>query len=444
MLFEQFKSFIKEPGFITPESTVLLAVSGGIDSMVMMNLFYRLELNCTVAHCNFQLRGEESDFDEQFVRQQAGLLNYNIFVSKLETEEYASENHLSIQMAARELRYTWFEKLLKAHKFNFIAVGHNKDDAMETFFIQLGRGTGIAGLTGISFRTGNIIRPLLFATRGEIAEYANENSIAYREDSSNKSDKYIRNYIRHNIIPELMQVFPNFRKTFSRTLDNLGEANILYKESLEQHIKSVVHYNEEYIYIDIQKIQRLKAPRTILFEITRHYGFSSAMTDEIYLSGFSISGKKFYSSTHILVKDRNYYIISKNNGNTETRIYIDEDCRLKDYPINLKFEKIEYNHPGQLIFSEDIAYTDYSKLVFPLILRKWHYGDYFVPIGMTGMKKLSDFFVDIKLSLPEKENIWLLTSNSQIVWIIGKRLDERYKITSSTSKIYKITITDDK
>lgn len=310
---------------------------------------------------------------------------------------------------------------------------------METFFIQLGRGTGIAGLTGISSKSGNIFRPLLFATRAEIDQYAKENNIPYREDSSNKSDKYLRNYLRHNIIPEFTNAFPNFKKSFSRTLDNIGEAYQLYKATVDNKIKSIVEYRGDFIYINIPKLQQLQVPKTILFEIIRQYGFSSSMINEIFQAGYTQSGKKFYSQTHILIKDRNHYIISVIKDDNEKRIYIEDDCISIIYPLKLKFEIIEHVNFERLVNSAEIAQIDFDKLVFPLILRKWQFGDYFIPLGMKGMKKLSDFFIDIKLSLAEKEATWILTSNTQIVWIAGKRIDDRFKITDNTRKIYKIT-----
>ena len=439
MFFEKFNLYAKEQGLFQSDTKILLTVSGGIDSMVMMHLFCHLKIPCSVAHCNFQLRGTESDEDEAFVRQQAEINHLQIFVSKLETADYAAENHLSIQMAARELRYTWFEKLANVHHFDQIAIGHNRDDSLETFFINLGRGTGIAGLAGIASKSGNIIRPLLFASRLDIEQYAQENNISYREDSSNASDKYIRNYIRHNIIPQFQQVFPSCRDSFAKTIENLNDAHILYKEAIEEQINQTLTHDGEISYVNIPELMKSKTPKTILFEIIKQFGFPSVMTEEIYQSFQAISGKHFFSSTHKIIKDRNCLIISKKTENAVNKIYIETDCTSLTFPFHLSIQ-VEERLPSFTIESNpEIAQIDYEKLIFPLILRKWLPGDYFVPLGMKGMKKLSDFFIDRKLSLLEKENTWILTSNGQIVWIIGIRLDDRFKISADTRTIYRIS-----
>jgi tRNA(Ile)-lysidine synthase len=435
-LFNKFREQIH----IEPGQKVLLAVSGGIDSMVMMHLFHRLKISCTIAHCNFQLRGQESDDDEAFVRQQASDLYYKIFVSRFETTEYASENHVSIQMAARELRYTWFQKLVKVHEIDYIAIAHNRDDAMETFFINLGRGSGIAGLTGIRPVTGNIIRPLLFATRTDIESFSKENDIPFREDSSNTSDKYLRNYIRHQIIPDLEEVFPNFRESMAQNLEKINDAFLLYQHSLESFISDVTRIDEKLVYIDIPKLLQTPAPKTILFEILRTYGFSSATVEEIYHLVNAMPGKQFLSTSHKVIKDRDCFIVSKLVHDKQERFYIEDGIANPNLPIALTFEIITKTPQFMIEKNPLIAFLDYDKLEFPLILRKWQPGDYFTPLGMTGMKKLSDFFIDQKLSIIEKENLWLLTSGNHIVWIVGKRIDDRYKVTESTMRILKVCL----
>lgn len=434
-LFNKFREQIP----IEPNQKILLAVSGGIDSMVMMHLFYRLKISCSVAHCNFQLRGQESDDDEAFVRQQASNLYYKIFVSRFETKDYALENHLSIQMAARELRYTWFQKLAQVHQFDFIAVAHNRDDSLETFFINLGRGSGIAGLTGIRPVTCNIIRPLLFATRAEIEAFSKENNISFREDSSNTSDKYLRNYIRHNIIPGFEEVFPRFRESMAQNLEKLNDAYLLYQNQLQFVISEVVRNEGELSYIDIPKLLKTMTPKTILFEILKNYGFSSATVEEIFLVVNATPGKQFKSSSHKVIKDRDCYIISKINQESTDRIYIEEGTSELHQPISLTFEILDKAIEFRIEKNPFMAYLDYDKLEFPLLLRKWHPGDYFMPLGMTGLKKLSDFFIDQKLSLIEKENIWLLTSGEHIAWIVGKRIDDRFKVMENSTRILVIS-----
>jgi tRNA(Ile)-lysidine synthase len=437
-LFEKFKHTLNTFGLSNSEKKILLAVSGGIDSVVMMHLFHRMKADCIVAHCNFQLRGNESDEDEAFVIEQTTKLNFQVHVTRFETEEYANENHLSIQMAARELRYNWFEKLAKVHQIDFIAVAHNRDDAMETFLINLGRGTGIGGLTGIRPISGNIIRPLLASSRQEIEEYAGASQIIFREDSSNASDKYLRNYIRHQLIPAFEEVFPHFRKSLSQNIEKLNDANLLYQHAVNQLLPDIFRHDNNLLHINIPKLLEAPAPKTLLFEILKQYSFSSATTDEVFQIIHSIPGKQFFSSTHKLVKDRTCFIVSKLENEAQNRFYIEEGIDTINHPILLNFKIVEITADFVIDKIAGTAMLDYDKLAFPLMLRKWHAGDYFMPLGMSGIKKISDFFVDIKLSRIEKENTWLLTSGDQILWIVGKRIDDRVKVTASTRKVLKV------
>jgi tRNA(Ile)-lysidine synthase len=343
-------------------------------------------------------------------------------------------------MAARELRYTWFEKLAKVHHFQWIAVAHNRDDSMETFFINLGRGSGISGLTGISAVSGNIIRPLLFASRNEIAEYAEKNVVKFREDSSNSSDKYLRNYIRHQVIPEFEEVFPKFRETLFQTIGKLSDANEIYRFALQGLTSAMVTSAGKLVEISIPLLKAAPAPKTILYELLKNYGFTSAVIDDIFHSTGSISGKKFFSSTHVVVKDRDKLIVSVTQDVETSRYYIEKDISGITFPIELKFEVIDRTSGFSISRDACHAFLDYDKLSFPLILRKWQQGDYFIPLGMKGMKKISDFFVDQKLSLIDKQNTWILTSADQIVWIAGHRIDDRFKLTDSSGRILKVTL----
>ena len=441
MLFQKLKSFVGEHHLFTNDDKVLLTVSGGIDSMVMMRLFHRMGMNCSVAHCNFQLRGEESDGDEAFVREKAKDLNFPVFVTRFETTEYADENQLSVQMAARELRYTWFEKLAKVHHFHWIAVAHNRDDSMETFFINLGRGSGISGLTGISAVSGNIIRPLLFASRKEIVGYAENNVVKFREDSSNLSDKYLRNYIRHQVIPEFEEVFPKFRDTLFQTIGKLSDANEIYRFAIQGLTSSMVSSIGKMVEISIPLLKEAPAPKTVLYELLKNYGFTSMVIDDIFHSINGISGKKFFSPTHVLVKDREKLIVSVNQEDEPSKYYLEKDILSIAQPIRLEFEDINRTSNFRITKDKNLAFLDYEKLSFPLILRKWQVGDYFIPLGMSGMKKISDFFVDQKLSLIDKQNTWILTSGDRIVWIVGHRIDDRFKLTDSSIRIVKVSLT---
>lgn len=442
MLFENFEAFIRQKKLLTHNAKILLAVSGGVDSMVMMHLFHRKGMQCSVAHCNFQLRGAESDGDEQFVSAQANRLGFSIFISRFDTKSYAAENKLSIQMAARELRYAWFDKLVKVQENDKIAVAHNKDDNLETFLINLSRSSGIAGLTGIHSSSGNIIRPLLFASRETIMKYAKDQDIDFREDSSNASDKYLRNYLRHNIIPAMQKAVPHFSESVAHCMENLTEVNKIYDNTINLWTKSIVKHEKDTVTIDIAQLVSSASPQSVLFEVLKPYHFHSAVIDEILQAADAISGKQFFSSTHRLVKDRNNFIVTHLKTSKNFVAYIEKELSELAGPVNLIINKFEKSNSFTVEKTHDTAQLDFHKLEFPLMLRHWQKGDYFVPLGMKGMKKVSDFFIDMKLSLAEKENTWLLLSGGQIAWILGKRIDNRFRITETTTHIYSMTIKD--
>ena len=440
MLFENFETYIKQKNLLSKNDKILLTVSGGIDSMVMMHLFHRKGIECIIAHCNFHLRADESDGDEKFVKIQSEQLDFPFYSVNFDTKEYAESNGISIQMAARELRYSWFNKLAKENSINYISVAHNKDDSLETFFINLSRGTGIAGLTGINPHTENIIRPLLFASRLEITEYANHHSIQFREDSSNASNKYLRNYIRNEILPSLQAATPHFRNALAECMERLQEVNLIYENSIHDIIQNIVTYEKDIISIDISKLIATVSPKTVLFEILKKYQFPSSMIAEILQSLTAISGKQFFSSTHRIVKDREKLLITGLHHTSDSSYYIEELNGEIYTPLSLTFDTIQKTLDFAIERKPTTALLDFNKLSFPLKIRKWHTGDYFIPLGMKGMKKISDFFIDQKLSLAEKENTWLLISESNIIWIIGRRIDDRYKITDATEKIFRLTV----
>jgi tRNA(Ile)-lysidine synthase len=433
-LYRKFNYFVNHNRLFSDNHKILLAVSGGIDSMAMMHLFSRTANNCIVAHCNFQLRGAESNEDELFVEEQAGKLGFGFYTRCFDTKAYAERNKLSIQMAARELRYNWFRELCKTHNCHYVAVAHNRDDVLETFMINLGRGTGIKGLTSIKPINDDIVRPLLFASRKEIEHYIDEKQIPYREDSSNSSDKYLRNFIRHKILPLMEVAFPNIRETLSGNISKLNDLAELYDYSTDKLIPALFTKENKLAYIHIEKLLSSPAPKTLLYEILSEFGFSPQMVQEIYEACFSIPGKHFYSAGYKLVKDRDYFIISPIDTTAPVRLYIEQDTEYITQPINLKIEF--FNKPSDFIIEKDpkVALLDADKVAFPIILRKWANGDYFIPLGMNGFKKLSDFFIDRKLSIIDKENTWLLT------WIIGMRIDDRFKVFPATERILKISI----
>jgi tRNA(Ile)-lysidine synthase len=434
-VFVKFKSFISENNLFNENDKILLAVSGGIDSAVMADLFVQGGYDCGIAHCNFKLRGAESDKDEEFVAELAEKYNLPFFTTSFDTENYAKSNNLSIQMAARELRYHWFEHIRQQNSFDYIAIGHNSNDVVETFIMNLARGTGIKGLTGISPKNDNIVRPLLFASRNDIKQYSIENTVLFREDSSNYIVKYTRNKIRHNLLPIFQEINPNFNNTIIENIRRLKNVERIYYNDIEQKTRIVISRKNNITYLNIAELQKLEEYKNYLYEFLQPYNFTNLILNDIESSLNKISGKVFYSSTHKLVKDRKYLIITKISEHNINKYYIDEDTDYISKPIEMSINSFNKDDSFLIPNSQDTACFDYEKIQFPLIIRKWEKGDYFMPLGMSQLKKVSDFLVDNKLSIIDKENLWLLLSGNKIIWIIGKRIDERFKITGNTRQV---------
>lgn len=442
-MLQSFKTFIQKENLFTFTEKVLLTVSGGIDSIVMCELFHQAGLKFGIAHCNFQLRKEESDADENFVEELAEKYNITFHSISFDTDVYAKKNKVSIQVAARELRYKWFEEIREQFGYAYIATAHHMDDSIETFFINLIRGTGISGLHGILPKQGKIIRPLLFTNKNKIEVFAKKNKLKHREDSSNASDKYVRNKIRHHIIPALKELNPDLENTINKDIERLRDVEMIYKKDIENKSSKIVKKGKNDIRISIKELKKLSPLNTYLYEFLKPFGFNSASIEEITSSLNGISGKQFFSPTHRLIKDREFLLIETKIKNKESGQKIVE----KKYSVKKNQKKISIddlkiffksvspkNHQLKVINS--CANLDLDKLEFPLEIRKWKQGDFFYPFGMKGKKKLSDFFIDKKFSLHEKENTLLMTSNDNIVWVIGSRIDDRFKITEKTKKIY--------
>jgi len=435
-LKEQFINFIINNNLFSKEDTIIVAVSGGIDSCILLNLFYNLKYKCVVAHCNFSLRNEESDNDEKFVIKLATKYKYEIIVKKFETTKYAEENGLSIQMAARELRYTFFEEIRQKYNCKVIATAHHADDNIETFFINLIRGTGLKGISGIPVKNGRIVRPLLFATRDEIYTYAKLNNIEWCEDSSNKSLKYMRNKIRHNLMPLLEEIKPDSQKTILRNIEHFRNTEILLKEILKDKIEKIIRHKNDTIYIALKELTLSNSGKTILYEIINPYGFNPKQINKIWETINSLSGKMFYSKNYYLNKDREQIIISPiNKENNKFKYYIDIEQDWISEPFEMSIEKMTWDANQKILKDKNIAMFDADNIEFPLVIRRWNFGDYFQPYGMKGFKKLSDYFIDEKISVIEKEKIWIIESSNKIVWIIGQRIDDRFKITNNTKNI---------
>ena len=432
---QKFQNYINTNLSFLKEKRLLLAVSGGIDSMVLVNLCHQLKLEIYIAHCNFQLRGEESDEDEHFVISQAEKLQTPIFIQRFETRAFAEQQKLSIQVVARKLRYDWFNTLLINNDFDYILTAHHLDDSLETFLINFTRGSGLDGLTGIPEQNGTIIRPLLTFSRNEIEAFAKENAVEWREDSSNASDNYLRNKLRHEVIPVLKELNPSLLDSFENTISNLQQSQSLVNDASQMVYKQVVS-EEDTIKIDISKLKAFQNYKAYLYQWLNEYGFSD--WNSVYDLIDAQSGKQVFSETHILLKDRNYLILfPKQNENESIHFLVAKGQKEIKFPLKLEFcnvDDISVNTTNTIFVDEDI-------LQFPLIIRKWQEGDFFYPFGMNGKKKLSKFFKDEKFSLIDKSKTWLLCSDNEIVWVIGSRQDERFKVTNTTTKILKINYT---
>ena len=414
---------------------LLLAISGGLDSMVFMHLFQQLNYSIGIAHCNFQLRGNESDEDEKLVKLQAEKFQIPIFSIQFETEKYANERKLSIQLAARKLRYDWFYQLLENENYDYLLTAHHLDDQLETFLINLSRGTGIEGLTGIPAQNDKIIRPLLPFSREEILAFADKNAISWREDSSNASTKYLRNKIRHEIIPILKTLNSNFLQTFENTLEHLNQANALVNDAIKLQFDFVVEKsNNQYIF-DISKVLELPNYKAYLYQWLKDFGFTA--WNDIYDLVHANSGKQIFSETHVLLKDRNRLMLFEKRDLEQSESYFVNDFNSKvNIPLKLSFCK-----PTSLSnVNANCIFVDENLLKLPLVIRKWQEGDVFYPTGMSGKKKLSKFYKDEKYSILDKQKQWLLCSNDEIVWVIGKRADQRFTVNENTKNYIKITL----
>lgn len=437
-MLELLKQYNRDKKLFSSGDNILLAVSGGIDSMVMLHLMNQMNIFAGVAHCNFQLRGNESDEDALFVQTTAEMLGLPFHLAKFETEAFAEENHISIQMAARELRYTWFENIRKSNNYDYIATAHNADDSAETFFINLSRGCGLDGLTGIRQKTGHIIRPLLFAYRSEITAHARRKGISYREDSSNASDKYLRNFIRHNVFPVLDNAHSNFRKGIQTTLQNLVNNQLVYDYFIEKTREDLITVLNNAVCIDICKLQKLPQTSVFIWELLNPYNFNRDTCFEIASSLDAQPGKVFLSPTHRLIKDRKQLIISQLPKQENPEFYLEPDNIPEGTPFDIECAVSDWTGNAPIKKDRDMAMLDSKLLEWPLVLRKWRPGDYFAPLGMENLKKVSDFLIDQKVSLFDKENTWVLESGNRICWLVGKRIDHRFRITESTKKIIAI------
>jgi len=436
-MLDQFKAYINRCNLIVEGDRLVLALSGGIDSMVLADSLLKSKVQFVVAHCNFHLRGEESNGDENFVREFAERNGIQCFVKHFDTEQYAAEQGISIEMAARDLRYSWFEELRQQLGYDKIVVAHHADDQAETFFINLLRGAGLRGLKGMQPQNGVIIRPMLWASREQIRQYAVENQITWREDHTNAETIYLRNKIRNQLLPVFDELHPEARQGLYKSLEHLSAENELYRELLKEKLSQIVTCDDG--------VQRVKVPEPVegptsfqlLFEWLRQYGFNTDQCRFIFEAIESGIGNKYYSSTHQLVIGRDELQLSeiKPADNDEIQIRIGEKEIFS--PIHLRFSRFEKTADFVINKSSDVAQLDFDKIRFPMTLRHWRHGDRFHPLGMNGSKLLSDFFVDQKFTEWQKRNVFLLVSaDGEILWVVGQRIDNRFRVTNTTKTVF--------
>lgn len=424
------------PEFAT--NKILVAVSGGLDSVVLLHLLHQLNFDVIIAHCNFNLREKDADLDEDFVRNIGEKLNIPTLVKSFNTNEFTKKNKLSIQEAARKLRYDWFNELIVNNQADLLVTAHHLNDNFETVLHHLTRGTGLTGLLGIPSKNKNTYRPLLAFTRKEIKQFANENNITWREDKSNAQTKYIRNKIRHKVLPVLQEINPNLLHSFSKTLAHLTEANAVLQEQIVQKWQEVSSVKNKIIQVDIQKLKQLSNVDFYLYNFFKPFGFNDV--SEIKKLLYTQSGKQLFSAKYRLLKDRKFLLLDTISIKKEEHFSLTEE---NEQLITDFFRlKIEINPENTEIYSDKEKKSiliDKDLLKFPLTVRKWQKGDYFYPSKMQGKKKLSKFFKDNKLNLFEKEKVWVLLSDTKIVWVIGIRQDKRFSVTKTTKNKVKIS-----
>lgn len=447
-LLDQFQSFIAQEQLIGPNDKVLLAVSGGLDSVVMAHLCFKAGLKAGIAHCNFGLRGSDSIEDEQFVGALAQALGFSFHTVTFPTTTIAQEKKASIQLVARDLRYSWLEEIRVAGQYAAIATAHHLNDSIETFLYNFTKGTGLRGLRGIPFRNGHIIRPLLFAQRTAIERFAKEQEIAFQVDSSNATDKYARNKIRHHVVPVLKQINPSLEETSTRSLQHLGEAFYLYEAAVEHFRKDWVESVHKEVRIKKEGLrQHSRAATTLLYECTREAGFGFEQVVQMLTHLDTQAGALFYAPGYRLLVDRESYVlapIEKVDDNSRLKLIDAETDVLRLSDLMLTFNT-KAGQPTHFSPSTAVAYLDVARLSYPLTIRRWQKGDVFCPLGMKGKhQKLQDYFTNNGFSRFEKERAWLLTNGEgEIIWLVGHRLDDRFKIEKDTNTFLEITIIKD-
>ncbi len=436
----EFLHHIEKESLFTPSQRILLAVSGGIDSVVMAHLFHSNGLTFGIAHVNFHLRGEESNGDEAFAAALAGKYRVPFYSTSFQTETIASERHISVQMAARDLRYEWFEQIRLQHRYDYVATAHHRDDSLETLLINASRGTGISGLHGILPKRGTIIRPMLPYTRKEIEAYAQQHALEHREDSSNRSAKYLRNKIRLELLPGMKAADAQAEQALLTQMQLARDAEAQLHTYVPLLRQVLLHEDEDLVTIPTKELKKIAHLHTIIFELFRPYGFRMNVLEDLLRNLDAQPGKRFYSHTHEIRTDRGQLVLRTIPESEAVHYSLPErECTVSLGSFALE-SKIIAAGDWKLSPEKTIAALDCHLLEFPLQIRHWRNGDRFMPLGMTHYKKLSDFFTDEKFSFHQKENTFVLVSGEEIVWVIGHRIDNRYKIRPATRSVYQLKI----
>ena len=441
-LLDEFEKYITDNELFSHEDKVLLAVSGGVDSMVMLSLTAAAGYRFGVAHCNFSLRGKESDEDEALVEREATRLGVEFFNRRFDTTAEMERTGESMEMAARRLRYEWFRELCDEHGYTVIAIAHHVNDSIETFFINMLRGTGLRGLTGINTQLGRVVRPVMFATRRDLHDYAVAHHIPFREDSSNRSTKYLRNKVRLGLVPMLKEIKPQFTTIMRRNISRLSQAQEFITASVEIIKQEVIEHNNGIDTLYVNRIASSLPRNYVIYEIlSSTYGFKGDVVDALcHALDSDSTGRRFYAREWVAVVDRGNVVVSRimEDDSCETLV---EQRMQRAYAGGsaLYFEYCSIDFIDSYDLGDNVALIDADKLQFPMRLRRWKEGDWFVPLGMSGRKKLSDYLIDKKVSIAEKKRQFVLLSGDDIVWVVGRRLDDRFCITRTTENVLKIT-----
>ena len=437
---QKVQTYIQNHQLLTQQGRIIVGVSGGTDSVVLLHVLMSLGYTCLIAHCNFHLRMDESDRDELFVRNLAKDLKVPYYSVDFETTKYASEHKISIEMAARDLRYAWFYELLFHHDAQAIAVAHHADDSIETMLMNLVRGTGLKGLTGIQPRNHKVVRPLLCCNRLELETYLVRFDLDHIEDSTNASMDYQRNKFRNEVFPLLSEINPSVRQTLYDSLVRFEGTWNIYQQAIDTMKQHIIRNEPGLVKMDIEGIKQQGHTPTLMYELLHPYGFGSAVIEQVIEQLDGESGKVFFSETYRLIKDRKYLLISKIEVHSAIDVEVEEDDTEIELPFPMKISKQPVTPDFKVSKELNRVHVDASRLTFPLVLRRWKEGDTFFPFGMKQSKKISDFFINNKLSLLEKEHTWLLVSGNEVVWIVGQRLDNRFRVTEETKDVVELCI----